>query len=253
MQGSWGKCWLILKHNLVEPSSLGEKWWGLFTLLNFIPVVFYFRLLATDWTLPSTTWALCFVSGDCWLLTEQGQVLWKLCFVKESVGYWLNKAKYCLSCVLFKEIIGYQLNKTKYYLSFVFRFRDHRIRPSTAHSLCFVSDHWLTLSFVFCVKSSLATDWIRPSTTWALCFLSGDCCCCVLTEQGQIPPELCVLLQEIVDYWLNMAKYCLSCVFCYRRSLLLATDWTRPSTTRALWFVFWRSLMLATNPTVLPE
>ena len=105
------------------------------------------RLLATDWTRPSTTWALCFVSGDhcCWLLTEHGQILWKLCFV--TGDHWLPTEYGQVlpePCVLFKEIIGYRLNKAKYYLSFVFCLRNCWIRPGTTHSLCFVSgDHWL--------------------------------------------------------------------------------------------------------------
>ena len=163
------------------------------------------RLLATDWTRPSTTWALCFVSGDhcCWLLTEHGQILWRLCFV--TGDHWLPTEYGQVlpePCVLFKEIIGYRLNKAKYYLSFVFCLRNRWIRPGTTHFLCFVSgDHWLP------------------------------------TEQGQVLPELCVLFKELIGYWQNKAKYYLSFVFCFRRSLLLPTDWTRPNTTRAVCFV----------------
>ena len=62
-----------------------------------------YQLNSTTWIRPSTTRAVCFVSGDCWLLTEQGQVLPEL-------------------CVLFQEIVGYRLNKAKYYLSWVLYF-----------------------------------------------------------------------------------------------------------------------------------
>ena len=58
------------------------------------------RALATDWIRPSTAWAACFVQGDCWLPTEQDQILPEL-------------------CVLFQR----SLNKTKYYPFFVFCFR----------------------------------------------------------------------------------------------------------------------------------
>ena len=113
------------------------------------------------------------------------------------------------------------------------------------------------LSCVFCYRRSLTIDWIWPSTTWAVCFVTGDHCCWLLTEQGQVLPELCDLFfgdhccwLPTQQYYLNSTKYYRSFVLCFRRSL--ATDWTRPSTTWAGCSIFWRWVSCACSSTGCP-
>ena len=132
-------------------------------------------------------------------------------------------------CVLLQEIVDYWLNTAKY------------------HQRC-----------VFCYRRSLTIDWIQPNTTRDVCFVTGDRW--LLIEYSQIPPEMCVLLQEIIaaGYRLNKAKYYQSFVICFLEITAVdyqpsSTTWIAPSTTGALCFVSGDRWLPTEQGQVLPE